>query len=362
MKRITAVIIILVFLAGLTAAFAAGTPDDPLISLSYITDTFIPDFIRGVKSDLRDALSPVAADAESRLDKATDGYVLANPGFSFTSGYSPYQASAGDSLEITSGTSVIVYAGTAVLNISSGEVIDISTGTPMSSGTIITDSRRIFAAEASSASVTVYSDSALLLADGSCRLVGGSGTAPGVIFTDVPADHWARKYIYALAERRIVSGTGNMHFEPEETMTRGMVVTVLGKISGIETEGYYERTFTDVDPQEYYGPYVKWASDCGLVQGNGDGTFSPEDPITREQMAVIMMHYADFEGIYLEDKNEAAEFADASLIDDWAEASVRRAQVAGLINGKPGGIFDPLGTATRAEVCTLICRLAFPDA
>ena len=140
-------------------------------------------------------------------------------------------------------------------------------------------------------------------------------------------------------------------------MTRAMFVTVIGRLNGVNTANYSVSDFSDVDISEWYGPYVAWAAKNGIVNGVGDGRFAPDDPITREQMAVIIMRYVDFAGIRFSSMNPAVTFTDTDLIDDWAKDAVGKAQRAGLITGKEGGRFDPLGTAARSEVCTVIYRL-----
>lgn len=154
-----------------------------------------------------------------------------------------------------------------------------------------------------------------------------------------------------------MNGMGGFTFAPETTMTRAMFVTVIGRLAGINTATYTQSSFSDVDIGQWYGPYVAWASQNGIITGYDDGTFRPSASITREQMAVIIVRYAAYAGITLGAVSEEMQFADASSISSWAVIAVKTAQRAGLINGKPGGIFDPAGTATRAEVCTVIYRL-----
>ena len=357
MKRIAAAIAVLALIACLATAFSAGTSSDPLISLSYINDTFSPSFLADIKSAAEENFASSVSNAEAELEKLSGKYVLTPPGYTFSVGDHPIEAKAGAVLSLAPGTSAVVDNGAAKLEVSSGEVIDLSAGEIVESGTLIRKSIRLFTTEEATATLTVYSDSALLLVDGSFSFTQGNGTAPGPYFPDIPDGHWATDYIYALAEMKLVNGTGTNRFEPEATMTRAMFVTVIGRASGIEPEDYSVSDFSDVDIGEWYGPYVAWAAESGIVNGVGGNLFAPDDPITREQMAVIIMRYAEHEGSELESTNPAADFTDAELIDDWAAEAVGLAQRAGLITGKEGGRFDPLGTATRSEVCTVIYRL-----
>ncbi len=149
---------------------------------------------------------------------------------------------------------------------------------------------------------------------------------------------------------------GEGQFMPSYTMTRAMFVTIIGRLSKINTGSYSTTQFNDVDMGSWYGPYVAWASQSGIVNGYGDGTFLPNASISREQMAVIIMRYAKFCGVTLPEKAPQAAFDDDSLFGDWAKDSVYNAQKTGLISGRPDNTFDPKGTATRAEVCTVIYR------
>ncbi len=357
MKRIITVVIILLLLIGITSALSAGTADDPLISLSYITDTFIPGLLSQIGISASEKLDPVYDSAMAELDMLTAGYVFNDPGFTFVSGYIPINAIAGATLEIAPGSVVVLNEGTALLTVSSGEVINLSSGSSVSSGTVAENKVRYFTAEDAYATITVYSDSANLTVDGSYRFTQGSGTAPGILFTDIPSGHWATSYIYYISQRGLMNGMGGFSFAPETTMTRAMFVTVIGRLAGVNTASYTYSSFSDVDIGQWYGPYVAWASQNGIVTGYDDGTFRPTASITREQMAVIIIRYASYAGMTLGAVSEEMQFADASSISSWAVNAVQTAQRAGLINGKPGGIFDPAGTATRAEVCTVMYRL-----
>lgn len=235
MKRVTAIIIVLGLVIALSSALSAGTADDPLISLSYINNTFLPSLIEEVKSSAATALATVADEAEQKLSEVTNGYILTAPGYSFTSGYFSCPAVAGAVLELAPGSSAVLVNGTAKLTIKSGDVVDLQTGSLLSSGNILSGNSRIFATEEASASLTVYSNTAELYVDGSYRFSQGNGVAPGVVFNDIPNDHWALEYIYVLAEQKLVNGTGNLRFEPETTMNRAMFVTVIGRLADVDT-------------------------------------------------------------------------------------------------------------------------------
>ena len=119
--------------------------------------------------------------------------------------------------------------------------------------------------------------------------VGYKNPAPA--FTDIH-NHWAADNILFAASRGLLSGTSDTTFSPNTGMTRGMFVTALGRLAGINSDSYKTGKFTDVKADAYYAPYVNWAAQNGIVEGVTATTFAPDTNINREQMAVIMANYA----------------------------------------------------------------------
>lgn len=176
-----------------------------------------------------------------------------------------------------------------------------------------------------------------------------------VNFTDI-TNHWAKDSIKFVAARGLLNGTGEGKFSPNTSMTRGMLVTALGRLAEIDAAKYTKSSFTDVKADAYYMPSVEWASKNGIVADIGDGKFVPDASITREQMAVIMQNYANAIGFNLPKVHAENSFADSIKISTWAKDVVKSMQMAGVIAGKNGNLFDPQGTATRAEVSAVLKR------
>ena len=183
--------------------------------------------------------------------------------------------------------------------------------------------------------------------------VGYKNPAPA--FTDIH-NHWAADNILFAASRGLLSGTSDTTFSPNTGMSRGMFVTALGRLAGINPDSYKTGKFTDVKADAYYAPYVNWAAQNGIVEGVTATTFAPDTNINREQMAVIMANYAKKLGYDLPKTLQAVTFADNAQISSWAKNAVRAMQQAGILAGKNGNKFDPKGTATRAEVATILRR------
>ena len=172
-------------------------------------------------------------------------------------------------------------------------------------------------------------------------------------FTDITG-HWAADNILFAASRGLLSGTSDTTFSPDTGMTRGMFVTALGRLAGINPDSYQTGKFTDVKADAYYAPYVNWAAQTGIVEGVTATTFAPDTNINREQMAVIMKNYAAKLGYDLPQTLKAVTFADNTQISSWAKDAVKSMQQAGILAGKNENKFDPKGTATRAEVATVL--------
>ena len=175
-------------------------------------------------------------------------------------------------------------------------------------------------------------------------------------FTDIPQwDHWAHNAIEELLDMGLVNGVGKNRFNPDGTMTRAMLVTILYRLEGA-TE-VWKCPFTDVPEDTWYTEAVTWAGGMGIVQGYGDGRFAPTAPVTREQVATILARYLGIVGDGSgRGRASLTCFTDETDASDYARESLQRMVMEGIINGK-GTKLDPKGTATRAEVCTILWRL-----
>ena len=174
-------------------------------------------------------------------------------------------------------------------------------------------------------------------------------------FTDVN-NHWAKDNMLFVVSRGLLSGTSATTFSPNTGMTRGMFVTALGRLAGVDPTDYQASRFTDVKEDAYYAPYVNWAAKTGVVSGTTDTAFAPDININREQMAVIMKNYAAKLGYTIPKTLEVVNFADSAGISSWAKEAVKSMQQAGILAGKTNNCFDPAGTATRAEVADVLRR------
>jgi len=174
-------------------------------------------------------------------------------------------------------------------------------------------------------------------------------------FADIARHDWHFRNVRFAYSQGIMSGTSSEQFSPNLNLSRAMMVTMLWRLEGspIATNG---TAFSDVQAGNWYTDAILWASGNGIINGFGDGTFAPNENITREQFAVILMNYAVFNGQNATGNRLLTEFSDASSISPWARDAVEWANSSGLITGRTITTLAPLGTATRAEAAAIMQR------
>ena len=182
------------------------------------------------------------------------------------------------------------------------------------------------------------------------------GECPMAAFTDVDPAAWYHDGVHYVLENGIMNGVGNNQFSPSAPTSRGMIVTILWHLEGApdaEPAG-----FGDVTQSAWYAKAVNWAASEHLVEGYSAESFGPNDNITREQLALILLRYA-------KDKNtdqlvtesiSLGTFVDAEHISGWAFEGVQWAVNAGLISGTDHEHLSPKADASRSQVATILMR------
>ena len=176
-----------------------------------------------------------------------------------------------------------------------------------------------------------------------------------ITYKDVKKEDWFYESVKYVTEEELMNGTGE-GFEPEEMMTREMLVTVIYRMSGEPDVLNIDTKFKDVEDETWYSDAIKWAAENGIVSGINDTLFGIEQNITREQMAVMFMRYANAMGYDTSALAELSCYADYYQISQWAVDSFEWAVAVGLIYGKDEQTLAPADFATRAEVATIITR------
>ena len=178
-------------------------------------------------------------------------------------------------------------------------------------------------------------------------------------FHDVRQRDWYHDAVQYVCANELFNGVSDTEFDPSGTMTRGMFVTVLGRMAGIDPMRYAgSQDFSDVAVDAYYAPYVAWACRFGITNGTGNGMFSPDAPIDRQQLACFFVRYFELFGAEAEPQSapETQEPADLHLVADWAKDAVMQMWEDGFLIGD-GTSFDPTALATRAQTAELCTRL-----
>lgn len=161
----------------------------------------------------------------------------------------------------------------------------------------------------------------------------------GSSFTDVPAGSWYEEAVNYVHEKGLMNGTSSNAFSPNANTTRGMIVTILARVEGVNTNG-----------TPWYAAGQKWAMDNGI----SDGTNMP-GVITREQLATILYRYAKQKGYDVSKSAALTAFSDADKVSGYASEAMQWAVAEGLLQGSNGKL-NPQGSATRAQVATILMR------
>ena len=188
-------------------------------------------------------------------------------------------------------------------------------------------------------------------------------------FVDVPADSWFADAVKEFTKAGYVRGVSDTQFEPRGTMTRAMVVTILSRMGGGKAADSQTKTFSDVESTAWYAEPVAWAVQNDVAMGMPDGTFTPKEPITREQMATFLWRYMCMRYEFDHDKFFAEQaFSASDPVSEWAQEAVHMMIGAGIMKGRAqtdGTVkFDAKDTCTRAEAVTMLYRmeqLELPD-
>ena len=172
-------------------------------------------------------------------------------------------------------------------------------------------------------------------------------------FTDVDPDDWYHDGLHYCVENSIMDGKPGSVFDPDGHTSRAMLVIMLHRLEG-EPVVNYAMNFSDVEDGCWYTEAIRWAASEKIVSGYDDGTFLPDQDITREELAALLYNYVRYKGEgFTGDWMFPLGYADAAEISDWAYEAVCWMSMKGIVGGKPGNVFDPGGYALRSEAAVL---------
>ncbi len=182
-----------------------------------------------------------------------------------------------------------------------------------------------------------------------------SNTKESGDFTDVSNDDWYYDAVRYSYEKGLMQGVSSDKFNPDGTVTRGMIVSVLYRLEGSPAVDN-KTLFSDVSSDKYYSSAVTWASDNGIISGYSDGNFGPDDTITREQLASVLYRYAKYKGYDTSSLANISSYSDSQKVSVYAETAVAWANKAGIISGTDKNLLNPSGSATRAQAASILMR------
>lgn len=258
-------------------------------------------------------------------------------------------------------------SGNLALNCTAGDVTVAFNGTAANGVTLARSGDSVTISGASGGSVVVSENGATTTTttitpgqDVSVTLDGDINEEPDtpagdMPFTDVRANDWFYDAVKFVSDEKLMTGTGANTFAPNLTTTRGMIVSILYRLEGgPQING--SSPFTDVKDDDWYGDAVRWAERAGVVSGTSATTFAPNAAITREQLAAILMNYANYKHENTSARADLSKYSDAGKISSWANDVMAWAVSKGYISGMTATTLAPQGSATRAQVAAILQR------
>ena len=174
-------------------------------------------------------------------------------------------------------------------------------------------------------------------------------------FTDVSETDWFHDAVRYVYDNGLMDGVGDGQFAPNATTTRAQLVTILYRLAG-EPAVSGDMAFTDVESGLWYSNAVAWAAANGIVNGISETEFAPSGDLTREQLATILYRYAQDQGYDVSASADLSGFPDADQIQSYATEALSWAVAEGLLQGFEDDTLQPGGTATRAQIATILMR------
>lgn len=190
-----------------------------------------------------------------------------------------------------------------------------------------------------------------------CSLLPGTALAAAGPnpFWDIPASHWAHDEVTYVYENDLMNGTSSTHFSPDARTTRAQVVTVLYRLAG-QPAADWANPFWDVPASAWFHDAVTWAWENDITGGVSSTHFGAGNAVTREQLATFLYRYAQDQGYDTSARADLSGYSDAGLVSSYATEALSWANATGLITGTTGTTLSPQGSATRAQVATILSR------
>lgn len=187
-------------------------------------------------------------------------------------------------------------------------------------------------------------------------------------YSDIPNNAWYKSYVSHLSQLGIIDGIAPDKFGPNQNITRAEFVKMITMATNMDLANYDGETlFSDVSPDEWYAPYIQWATENGILEGFNESTFDPNKFITREAASTMMYRLYELQesDIIIEKKGiyrlESPAFSDESSISPWAVESIEQLKEASIIEGNENGEINPQNNISRSEAAKILSTYIILD-
>ena len=181
--------------------------------------------------------------------------------------------------------------------------------------------------------------------------------ADSLFFNDLAGGKWYSDAMTFCYENTLIAGTSASTIEPHTPLSRSMTVTILAKVAGVTLTDPTKDVFDDVPVGKWYTSAVKWAADNGIVSGYSEDIFAPKDPVTREQLALILFKFAENLGKDISFNSDALDgYTDIDRVHSWAKDALCWAKESGLISGMTDTTIAPREGSTRAQAAVMLTK------
>ena len=184
--------------------------------------------------------------------------------------------------------------------------------------------------------------------------------AAEVKFSDVKEGDWFYASVQYCVDNDLLAGDPDGSFRPSDKLTRAEMATILWRLAGKPETPAYQGTFKDVGKNDWFQPYVEWAAKAGVAKGNDDGTFGPNDNVTREQLATFLYRFAkDYMKQDVSASTDLSSYPDSTTISSYAVDAMKWAAAEGIMKGSKEGnkvLILPKANALRCEVAAMTAR------
>ena len=362
MKKTLAAVCAAALLVSMACGVYALTGEDSLVSLSYITDIFIPDAVKQGVEKAKETLGKTYVSAAEELDEVNDDLMEQATGSrgAYSVNLQPREFRSGDILTVETGAGVMLYAGSARVS-HNGAFIDVTEGVELSSGSELIPGHRYLVGEDTEADVVALSGLARLGVQGGYEADRANGA--DVPFTDVKSTDWYYEAVSYVYNAGLFTGTGDEKFAPHLTMDRAMLMTAFYRLAGSPQHEMDSATatFTDVPASAWYYTFVRWAATQQITAGIGDNKFGPSIQLTREQVVTLLYSFATrYMGQTLDGRTDVSGYSDYDKSSEWARDALSWAVYYGVLDESWAGE-NTLGGhlyADRAEVSAMLAAFA----